>query len=319
MAERTAHHWGHAPNLQRRTRDSNLPENREVLDEIRALVDRYGDRFVFGEFSEEPGLLGHFAGRDHGLHTGYTFTFLEDRSFRPRVFADHYAFLGAIDGLWPCVTMSNHDVPRAVTRYGRTLEANPALARLALTLLMTLKGTVLLYQGEELGLPDGPIERHQIRDPVGELYFPFSKGRDPCRTPMPWVSGKPNLGFSYGDPWLPMAPAHGALAAAGQERDQASTLHFTRSLVTLRRTHPVLRMGDMRIIEASDQVLAFERVSGTARALCVFNLSRAPAATTCAPDGLAPILEIGSVARAGEQLNLGPLSAIILEGRAAGA
>jgi alpha-glucosidase len=184
---------------------------------------------------------------------------------------------------------------------------------------MTLKGTVLLYQGEELGLPDGPIERHQIRDPVGELYFPFSKGRDPCRTPMPWVSGKPNLGFSYGDPWLPMAPAHGALAAAGQERDQASTLHFTRSLVTLRRTHPVLRMGDMRIIEASDQVLAFERVSGTARALCVFNLSRAPAATTCAPDGLAPILEIGSVARAGEQLNLGPLSAIILEGRAAGA
>jgi alpha-glucosidase len=319
MAERTSHHWGHAPNLQRRTRDSNLPENREVLDEIRALVDRYGDRFVFGEFSEEPGLLGHFAGRDHGLHTGYTFTFLEDRSFRPQVFADHYAFLNAIEGLWPCVTMSNHDVLRTVTRYGRSLEPNPALARLALALLMTLRGTVLLYQGEELGLPDGPIERHQIRDPVGELYFPFSKGRDPCRTPMPWVSGKPNFGFSYGEPWLPMAPAHGALAAAGQERDEGSTLHFARALIALRKAHPVLRIGEIRVLEASDQVLTFERVSAASRALCVFNLSRSPATTTCAPDGLAPILQVGSVARAGGQLNLGALSAIILEGKEQGA
>jgi alpha-glucosidase len=101
MAERTAHHWAHAPNLQRRIRDSNLPENRSVLDEIRKVVDGYDNRFVFGEFSEEPGLLGHFAGADHGLHTGYTFTFLEDRSFKPSVFAAHYKFLGDIAGLWP--------------------------------------------------------------------------------------------------------------------------------------------------------------------------------------------------------------------------
>jgi alpha-glucosidase len=312
MAERTAHHWAHAPNLQRRIRDSNLPENREVLDEIRAAVDAYSDRFVFGEFSEEPGLLGHFAGRDHGLHTGYTFTFLEDRSFRPTVFAEHYEFLNAIDGLWPCVTMSNHDVPRAVTRYGRTMEANPALARIALTLMMALKGTVLMYQGEELGLPDGPIERDQIRDPVGELYFPYSKGRDPCRTPMPWVAGKPNLGFSYGEPWLPVAPSHKSLTAALQEHDPASTLWFTRRLIELRKAQPVLKFGDIRILESGDQILAFERLLDDVRLLCMFNLSAAPATfERLAKSALEPVLEVGDCSFGLGRVRLGPRSAVI--------
>ncbi|MFM9865846.1 MAG: alpha-amylase family glycosyl hydrolase [Micropepsaceae bacterium] len=311
MAERTNHHWAHAPNLQRRTRDSNLPENREVLDKIRAVVDAYDNRFVFGEFSEEPSLLGHFAGRDHGLHTGYTFTFLEDRSFKPAVFAKHYEFLNAIEGLWPCVAFSNHDVPRAVTRYGRTLDADPALAKLALTLLMTLKGTVLLYQGEELGLPDGPIERHQIRDPVGELYFPYAKGRDPCRTPMPWVQGKPNVGFGYGEPWLPVAPAHAALSAVTQERDEASTLHVARNLIALRKKHLALALGDMKMLTATDQILAFERIRGSDHITCVFNLSKSEATVPFDKAGDA-LLTVGNAARAGGSVTLGARSAIIV-------
>lgn len=312
MAERTAHHWAHAPNLQRRIRDSNLPENREVLDEIRAAVDGYKDRFVFGEFSEEPGLLSHFAGATHGLHTGYTFTFLEDRSFKPQVFAEHYQFLNAIEGLWPCATFSNHDVTRTVTRYGRTMEADPALAKLALTLLMTLKGTVLLFQGEELGLPDGPIERHQIHDPVGELYFPYSKGRDPCRTPMPWVADKPNIGFSYGEPWLPMAPAHKALAAAGQEHDKDSVLWFARRLIELRKQHPALARGDMRITEASGQILAFERIRGDDHILCTFNLSASAAPLERERhDPRRILLEIGTREHNQGSINLGARSALI--------
>ncbi len=311
MAERTSHHWAHAPNLQRRIRDSNLPENREVLDKIRAVVDAYGNRFVFGEFSEEPSLLGHFAGRDHGLHTGYTFTFLEDRSFKPGVFAKHYEFLNAIDGLWPCVTFSNHDVPRAVTRYGRTMEADPALAKLALMLLMTLKGTVLMYQGEELGLPDGPIERNQIRDPVGELYFPYAKGRDPCRTPMPWVQGKPNLGFGYGEPWLPMAPGHANLAAATQERDQTSALWFARNLIALRKKQRALALGDIKVLIATDQILAFERIHGSDHIACVFNLSKSEA-TFLLDKTCEALLTVGSVTRSGGSLQLGPRSALVV-------
>jgi alpha-glucosidase len=309
MAERTAHHWAHAPNLQRRIRDSNLPENRVVLDEIRAVVDRYPDRFVFGEFSEEPKLLGHFVGASHGLHSGYTFTYLEDRTFKPSVFADYCAFLDGHAGLWPCVTFSNHDVPRTVTRYGRTMEGEPQLAKLALALLMTLKGTVLIYQGEELGLPDGPIERDQIRDPVGELYFPYNKGRDPCRTPMPWVAGKPNLGFSYGEPWLPMAPAHAALAANLQEKDQGSVLWFARALIALRKKHPALAAGDLRVLAATDQVFAFERVGGGDHIVCVFNLSKSEASYALDAPAEALPIEVGSVKRNGNMLNLSSLSA----------
>jgi alpha-glucosidase len=191
------------------------------------------------------------------------------------------------------------------------MEADPALAKLALTLLMTLKGTVLMYQGEELGLPDGPIERNQIRDPVGELYFPYSKGRDPCRTPMPWVEGKPNLGFTYGEPWLPVAPAHSALAAATQERDQSSTLHVTRNLIALRKKHPVLAQGDIRVTAATDQILAFERFRGGDHILCVFNLSKSDATVPVDKTGDA-VLTVGDVAQSGGLLKIGPRSAVLI-------
>lgn len=314
LAERTAHHWAHAPNLQRRIRDSNLPENRAVLDKIRALVDGYDNRFVFGEFSEEPNLLGEFAGADHGLHTGYTFTFLEDRTLKPDVFSKHYAFLNAIQGLWPCVTFSNHDVPRPVTRYGRTMEADPALAKLVLSLALCLKGTVLLYQGEELGLPDGPIERDQIRDPVGELYFPYGKGRDPCRTPMPWRADTANLGFSTGRPWLPVAPAHRSLSADVQDRDAASVLNFARRVVAERKSHPALVIGDLVSLSSTDQIFAFERRHGNERIVCVFNLSRTTASYPMPATERhvrLSLLESGTVATSGSALQLDPLSGYI--------
>jgi alpha-glucosidase len=164
-----------------------------------------------------------------------------------------------------------------------------------------------------LGLPDGPIERAQIRDPVGELYFPYAKGRDPCRTPMPWVPGKPNVGFSYGEPWLPMAPAHAALAAAAQERDQNSTLWFARSLVQLRKKRPVLAIGEMKVLAETDQILAFERVGGGDHIVCVFNLSKSPA--SFASRGGAPIFSVGEAVREGGSLELGPRSALIVEGK----
>ncbi len=316
VAERTAYHWAHAPNLQRRIRDSNLPENRTVLDKIRALVDGYDNRFVFGEFSEEPRLLGEFAGADHGLHTGYTFTFLDDRQFKPEIFAKHHAFLSAIEGLWPCVTFSNHDVPRPVTRYGRSMEGDPALAKLVMSLALCLKGTVLLYQGEELGLPDGPIERDQIRDPVGELYFPYAKGRDPCRTPMPWQADAPNLGFTSGKPWLPMAPAHRALCVDIQDRDQHSVLNFARRAIAERKLHPALVLGDLVALASSEQVLAFERQHGDERIVCAFNLSRTPATlpftwSTAAGHPRLSSLESGTAEADGAQIRLGPLSAFV--------
>lgn len=125
---------------------------------------------------------------------------------------------------------------------------------------------------------------------------------------MPWVAGKPNIGFSYGEPWLPMAPAHKALAAATQEQDTTSTLWFARRMIALRKTHPALALGGMRVLAASDQVLAFERTHGGDHIVCVFNLSNSDA--SFALDGAEPLpMEIGTVKRAGTTLSLGPRSA----------
>lgn len=265
--------WSHAPHMQKHSFDANLPENRRPLDEVRAVVEGFEDKFVFGEFSEEPGLIGEFVGSSHGLHSGYTFTFLDDRSFSPQIFAAYYRFLKERPHVWPCVTFSNHDVMRTVTRYGGG-KRDDALAKLALTLLFSLKGTILLYQGEELGLGAGDIELEQVRDPVGELYFPHSKGRDPARTPMPWIAEEPHAGFTTGTPWLPVDAVHATQAANVQEGDPDSVLNFTRETIAARRELPALIEGDIDIIEANDQILAFRRFTNDQSLLCIFNLSR---------------------------------------------
>ena len=124
------------------------------------------------------------------------------------------------EGHWPSVAFCNHDVMRTLTRFGGK-NAPQALAKLMLSVLASLKGTVLLYQGEELGLPEADLRRDQLKDPVGDLYYPLHKGRDGCRTPMPWDADKHHLGFSTGTPWLPMASEHRALAVSRQEEESA--------------------------------------------------------------------------------------------------
>jgi alpha-glucosidase len=133
---------------------------------------------------------------------------------------------------------------------------------------------VLLYQGEELGLTEVELKREQLRDPVGDLYYPLFKGRDGCRTPMPWDAEAPHLGFTKGTPWLPAGPAHRALAVSRQENDVASTLNHARRFLALRKQSAAMRSGEMEFIAAGAQVLAFTRRHGKERVLCVFNMSR---------------------------------------------
>ncbi len=272
--KRTPRDWAHAPKLQYHWYDSNLPENLQVLDEIRGLVDRYADRFVMGEFSELPERCGSFASPDEGLHSGYSFPLLEAHVLSPDFVREHFAMLAHYPKHWPSVAFSNHDVVRTVTRFGGD-RATPALAKLLLALLLSLKGTALLYQGEELGLTETRLRRDQLKDPVGDLYYPTNRGRDGCRTPMPWRADEPNLGFTTGAPWLPLAPEHKALAVATQEDDPQSVLRFTRTLLAERWRSPALRHGEIELLDAPAPVLAFQRTHDRERVLCVFNMSGA--------------------------------------------
>jgi alpha-glucosidase len=280
MAERTRHDWSHAGNLQRHLHDSNLPENVETLDVIRRRVEAHegkngGARFVFGEFSEEEERCGAYLTPADGLHSGYTFVLLLARHLSPALIKDHYAALDRFPGHWPTISFSNHDVPRTVSRFGG--DDPPAeLARLLFALLLSLKGTTLIYQGEELGLPQATLGREQLKDPVGDLYWPYSGGRDGCRTPMPWTRG-PNYGFTTGRPWLPAAAEHAQLTVESQSRDPDSNLTFARAMLALRRASPALTAGGLEFLDVADPVLAFVRRERDEAIACLFNLSGEPA------------------------------------------
>ena len=274
VAERTRYDWSHAGNLQRHLHDSNLPENIETLEVIRNRVEAHGDRFVFGEFSEEEERCGAYLASDQGLHSAYTFVLLLARKLTPSFITEHYRTLAVHPDHWPTISFSNHDVPRTVSRFGGEHPA-PELAKLMFALLVSLKGTTLIYQGEELGLPQAALTRAQLRDPVGDLYWPYTGGRDGCRTPMPWSLG-PNLGFTTGTPWLPLAVEHAGLTVEAQETDPESNLAFAREMIAFRKASPALTAGAIDLLDLAEPVLGFVRREGEEVIACLFNLSGEP-------------------------------------------
>jgi alpha-glucosidase len=296
-AERGLMEWAAAANMQRHFHDSNLEENKTVLDAIRRRVEAFDNRFVFGEFSEEFERSGCYLPPDKGLHAGYNFALLLANDAEG--IRTHLETLAQHPDHWPALAFSNHDVIRTVTRFG------DGSAKLMLALLFALRGTVLLYQGEELGLPEVDLARDQLRDPVGDLYYPLFKGRDGCRTPMPWDAQMPNLGFTSGTSWLPPGPAHAALSVGVQERDPDSTLAFARAMLKTRKAHPNLRNAGLELLEAPLPVLAFRRGD----ILCAFNLGRT-AMDWAVPDRAAALdFSTGEAVLTGSRLTLGPLSA----------
>ncbi|MEQ8265929.1 MAG: alpha-glucosidase family protein [Parvibaculum sp.] len=313
MDKRSFMDWAHAPRLQQHIHDANMPENEWAMRRVRKVMDEYDERLAFGEFSERPEMFGLYAGGLERLHTGYTFDFLEDWSFEPPVFRAYYEkLLAPLADLFPCVTFSNHDIVRPVTRWGGG-QGDDGLAKLALTLLVALRGTVLMFQGEELGLPEVDLERKDIKDPVGDLYFPWVKGRDGCRTPMPWESGGAEAGFTIGTPWLPIPDYHRMRAVDVQQKDEGSVLAHAKKVVALRKAHPALKTGTMSCLDAEEKVLAFTREGGGEKLLCVFNLGK-EAASFALPEGTGEaVFEVGAVTRAGAALALQPRSGAIFK------
>ncbi|MGH6887889.1 MAG: alpha-amylase family glycosyl hydrolase [Rhizomicrobium sp.] len=308
--ERTPWHRSHAARLQAHCHDSNLEANLSVLNEIRRRVERYPDRFVMGEFSEEPERCGGFAASATGLHSGYSFPLLEAHALEPGFIRAFYERLASFPEHWPCVAFCNHDVVRTVTRFGGAA-ATPQLAQFLLALLVSLRGTVLMYQGEELGLPEAELHRDELRDPVGDLYYPFERGRDGCRTPMPWDAETANFGFGSGTPWLPPAPSHQDLAVSIQERDDRSTLACARRLLATRRASRALRLGDIEFLDAPEPVLVFLRSYERERVLCVFNFGKTEV-SFCHPllAAASPIaISVETTPVAGSSLSLRPHTA----------
>jgi alpha-glucosidase len=142
---------------------------------------------------------------------------------------------------------------------------------------LSLRGTPCLYQGDELALTEADVPYELLQDPYGITFWPEFKGRDGCRTPMPWTAEMPNAGFTSGKPWLPVDPAHAAAAASVQENDPDSTLNAARRLIAWRRGLPQLTRGEIKFFDAPEPVLALRRdLAGHDAILAVFNLGPEP-------------------------------------------
>jgi len=260
--------------FQRHVHNQSQPEIPAFLARIRALTDRYDTIFTIGEIGGEWAKreMKTFTADDRHLNSAYSFSFLSAPKLTAGLVRKIVGeWTGAPGEGWPSWAFSNHDAPRVVSRWADDQGA-PMPAALALALLMTLRGNVCLYQGEELGLPQAKVSFERLRDPEAIANWPLTHGRDGARTPMPWKAEALHAGFSMAEPWLPIDPAHVALAVDVQEADPASTLHFARQVIALRNQHPALRRGTLTFLDTEGDLLAFDRVEGDERVRCVFNL-----------------------------------------------
>ena len=291
------------------------PENVDWLRKVRKLLDKYPGTTTVGEVGDDERgveLMAQYTSGSDMLHMCYSFDFLGPkftaRHFRSKV----ESFFSAGETGWPCWSFSNHDVIRHMTRWA-PYSASPAdLARQAAVLVLTLKGSAGLYQGEELGLPEADILYEELTDPRGLRFWPGDKGRDGCRTPMPWQHGMPHAGFTTGTPWLPVKHAAAALSVEVQNADPDSTLNFYRKVLAWRKTHPQLLTGDIAFFNCAEPVLAYRRSAGNKDLICVFNLSPEPRVVKLSKVELALEPVSHNAALAGSSLELGPNGFAIL-------
>ncbi|MEL7165840.1 MAG: alpha-amylase family glycosyl hydrolase [Pseudomonadota bacterium] len=285
----------------------NQPENLDFLARFRGVLDEYGATTAVGEVGDaQMGLeiMGQYTAGDRGVHMCYSFEFLSGHAPTAARFAQ---VMGDVDDKvsdgWACWAFSNHDVVRHTTRWN----LSPASQRCLATVLMCLRGSVCLYQGEELGLGEADVAYEDLQDPYGIEFWPEFKGRDGCRTPMVWEASNTSGGFSDSKPWLPVASEHLRQAAAAQEEDPNALLHFYRRALALRRAHPALIKGDHDKVQATGNVLHFTRSFGGEEIHCAFNMGE-DTATHAMPAGTWSGIgaDLGAVAPDGGTVTLGP-------------
>jgi alpha-glucosidase len=257
---------------QKHDYDKTQPENIDFLKRFRALLNEYG-AFAVGEVGDEERSVQTMADYTSGpdmLQMCYSFELLGPQ-FNPEHIRNTVEgfFRIAKDG-WPCWAFSNHDVERHVTRWTGTHDQIET-AKFCIRLIGALRGSLCLYQGEELGLTEAHLTYEQLQDPYGIRFWPDFKGRDGCRTPYPWDGNEPNGGFTTGTPWLPVSNEHLAQGFAQQDSNQDSILAAYRNVLTARSASQVLLSGDLAFGQDSEWVLMFERANDAEHRLCIYN------------------------------------------------
>jgi alpha-glucosidase len=281
--------------FQNHLHDKTQPENLNFLRRFRALLNQYEDRASVGEVGDGARSLKTVAAYTSGgdkLDMCYTFDMLGPEFSAAHLRKCIIAFETSVTDGWICWAFSNHDVIRHITRWTKPGGSPEAVAKFAIALLACLRGSICIYQGEELGLQEAELAFEDLRDPYGIRFWPGYKGRDGCRTPMPWDAGAPAAGFTTGKPWLPVPEAHRAVAADRQEGAADSVLACYRDVLAFRRGEQPLLRGTIELIDAAGDVLMFTRGADNETFLCAFNFAEEPIAVPLRA-GLASVIPIG--------------------------
>ena len=248
---------------------ANRPEVHEIVAEMRAVLDAYRDRVLIGEIYLPINQLVTYYGADlNGAQLPFNFQLLESAWNAEGVAEIIQKYEAALPpGAWPNWVLGNHDKSRLATRIGEHQ------ARVAVMLLLTLRGTPTIYYGEEISMLDVAIPADEIQDPAEKNEPGLGLGRDPERTPMPW-DGSLYAGFSRVKPWLPLGLDHLTRNVSVQRADATSLLNLYRQLIALRRKAPALVSGNISDVSAIGHVLTYERAQGSEKLAVSLNLGR---------------------------------------------
>jgi alpha-glucosidase len=254
--------------------DKKLPEVHDALKKLRKVADEYGAVLVGETWTSDIAELKKYYGEGDEVQLPMDFMFtmvnkLSAPEFRKQIAAVEGA------GVWPVYVIGNHDIVRSWHRYGDGVN-NDAIAKVMAALYLTLRGTPIMYYGEEIGMQNNdPSRREDVKDPIGQLGWPLEKGRDGERTPMQW-DATANAGFSTARPWLPVPASAKTRNVSTESADPASLLNLYRRLNALRRSNPALREGEYVPLAGNDpSVLAYLRRTKEATVLVALNMSGA--------------------------------------------
>ncbi|MBC3871612.1 alpha-glucosidase [Undibacterium oligocarboniphilum] len=263
--------------MQAHIYDKTQPENLAFLEKIRSLLNEYG-AIAIGEVGADDslGVMAEYTADGNKLHMAYSFNLLTPDFSAAYIRKQVEEFEVRVKGGWVSWSVGNHDVVRVMSRWGG-VHPVPQFAKMMLAMQLALKGTPCLYQGDELALTEADIAYEDIQDPYGITFWPEFKGRDGCRTPIPWVATEPHGGFSPVKPWLPVPPEHASSAVDVQDADPASALNYARHILHWRKQWPQLTRGEMHFYDAPEPVLALRRdLPGHPAVMALFNLRDQP-------------------------------------------
>jgi alpha-glucosidase len=260
------------PNMQEKY-NKKLPEVHDAMQKLRSVADQY-DAVLIGETwtSNVTELKDYYGAKNDELQLPMDLMMTEFKGLTADQYRKHIAAVNAA-GNWPVYVITNHDIVRSYTRYADGAH-NDDLAKMMAGLYLTLRGTVVMYYGEEIGMENNdPKNKTDVQDPIGKLGWPLEKGRDGERTPMQW-NDTANAGFSKVKPWLPVPPSYKTHNVASEAKDSNSILSFYRQLLGLRHTEPALLDGNYIPLNENDpNVLAYLRQYQTEAVLVVLNMS----------------------------------------------